>query len=68
VLGAQELTEVLIVHIDLNLISESFKVVALGFEYFNDGKELTIIHIIVVLSSYHLPGEESNKPPIIVQN
>jgi hypothetical protein len=49
---------------DLNLMSGSFKVVAPGFECFYDGKKLTVMHVIVALGGHHLPGEESNGPPL----
>jgi hypothetical protein len=64
VLGAQELTEVLVICMDLNLVSGSFKVVALGFERFYNGKKLAVMHVIVALGGRHLPREESNGPPL----
>jgi hypothetical protein len=64
VLGAQEPMEVLMVCVDLNLVSRSFKVVTPGFECFNDGEKLAIVHVIVALGGRYLSGEESNGPPL----
>ena len=59
-----ELTEVVVVRKDKDLVFAIFQIVALSLKGFNNSQELLIVGLVAGLSGDHFSREESNWMPL----
>ena len=53
-----EMTEIIVVYKEENLMLATFQIVALSFEYFNDGKKLIVVGLISSLCRNYFPRKK----------